>query len=335
LKRINWETQIGRRIRLRDLHAFFTVVQLGSMGKAAEQLGVSQPAVSKVIADLEHALGVRLVDRNRKGIEPTIYGEALLKRGLVAFDELKQGVRDIEFLADSTTGQVRIECPDTLAATLLPKVIERFSKKYPRVVLHVDTVLSVSLGLPALRDRKYDLLLARLAMPLTNELLSDDWSIETLFDDQLVVAAGQHSRWARQRRIDLAELVGEPWILQPPYTWNFARLSEVFQGRGLALPKASLVTLSMPLIVHFLGNGPFLTAYARSVVRHNLLRELPVELTGQPWPVVVVTLKNRTLTPVVERFIECAREMAKSMAAKPQAASHSLTAGRLGRPKSG
>jgi DNA-binding transcriptional LysR family regulator len=155
-------------------------------------------------------------------------------------------------------------------------------------------------------------------MPLTDELLSDVWKIETLFDDRLVVAAGRHSRWARQRRIDLAELVDEPWILQPPYTWNFARLSEAFQARGLALPKASLVTLSMPLIVHFVGNGPFLTAYASSVVRHNLLRELPVELAGRPWPVVLVTVKNRTLTPVVERFIECARQVAKSMVTKPQ-----------------
>src|SRR5882757_5462976 len=105
-KGIDWEAAIGRRLRLRDLHAFFTVVQCGSMAKAAVQLGVSQPAVSKVVADLEHALGVRLLDRNRRGVEPTIYGQALLKRGLVAFDELKQSVRDIEFLADSTQGEV-------------------------------------------------------------------------------------------------------------------------------------------------------------------------------------------------------------------------------------
>src|SRR3954469_1986753 len=118
IKRINWEKQIGRRLRLRDLHAFFVVAQMGSMGRAAEELGVSQPAVSKVIADLEHVLGVRLLDRNRRGVEPTIYGAALLKRGLVAFDELKQGVRDIEFLADTTSGQVRIQCPDTIAATV-------------------------------------------------------------------------------------------------------------------------------------------------------------------------------------------------------------------------
>jgi molybdenum-dependent DNA-binding transcriptional regulator ModE len=91
---IDWEARIGRRLRLRDLHVFFTVVRWGSMAKAAEQLGVSQPAISKVIGDLEHALGVRLLDRSRRGVEPTIYGNALLKRGLIAFDELKQSIKD-------------------------------------------------------------------------------------------------------------------------------------------------------------------------------------------------------------------------------------------------
>ena len=128
-KGIDWETQIGRRLRLRDLHAFFTVVHCGSMAKAAAQLGVSQPAISKVVADLEHALGVRLLDRSRSGVEPTIYGQALLKRGLVAFDELKQSVRDIEFLADSAQGEVEDSMSEFVAATILPQLIERFSEK--------------------------------------------------------------------------------------------------------------------------------------------------------------------------------------------------------------
>src|SRR6185295_17276856 len=103
-RKIDWESQIGRRLRLRDLHVFSAVVQCGSMAKAARQLGVSHPAVSEVIVDLEHVLGVRLLDRSAQGVEPTIYGDALLKRSVAVFDELKQSVRDIEFLSDPTTG---------------------------------------------------------------------------------------------------------------------------------------------------------------------------------------------------------------------------------------
>ena len=101
-KEIEWEARIGRRLRLRDLHVFFTAVQCGSMAKAGQKLGVTQPAVSRVVADLEQALGVRLLDRGARGVEPTMYGRALLTRGNAAFDELRQSVRDIEFLADPT-----------------------------------------------------------------------------------------------------------------------------------------------------------------------------------------------------------------------------------------
>src|SRR5258706_45541 len=113
------ENRIGRRLRFRDLQVFFAVVPAGSMAKAATELGVTQPAVSEVVAGLEHAFGVRLFDRSPQGVEPTIYGRALLKRGIAAFDELKQGIRDIEFLADPTRGEVRIGCPDSLAGGLL------------------------------------------------------------------------------------------------------------------------------------------------------------------------------------------------------------------------
>ena len=79
---MEWADRIGRRVKLRDLHLLITVVQRGSMAKAAAELGVSQPAVSKGIADMEQTLGLRLLDRGRNGIEPTAYGRALVKRGL-------------------------------------------------------------------------------------------------------------------------------------------------------------------------------------------------------------------------------------------------------------
>ena len=86
---MQWTDRIGQRLKLRDLHILLSVVQRGSMAKAAAELAISQPAVSKAIADMEHAVGLRLLDRSRNGIEPTAYGQALIKRGLVIFDELK------------------------------------------------------------------------------------------------------------------------------------------------------------------------------------------------------------------------------------------------------
>ena len=93
---MKWTDRIGRRLKLRDLHLFITVAETGSMGKAAERLGISQPSVSKAIADVEHTIGVRLLDRTVTGVVPTACGRALLKRSMGAFDELRQGFKDIE-----------------------------------------------------------------------------------------------------------------------------------------------------------------------------------------------------------------------------------------------
>src|ERR1700704_13503 len=128
--------RIGRRMKLQDLHVLMTVVQAGTMGKAAQRLNTTQPNISRSIADLEHALGVRLLDRHRQGIEPTEYGRALLDCGVAVFDDLRQGVKNIEFLANPTAGDVRIGCNPFLAASFGSAVVDRLSRRNPRIVFH-------------------------------------------------------------------------------------------------------------------------------------------------------------------------------------------------------
>lgn len=312
--KIDWESQIGRRIKLRDLHVFVAIVQRGSMAKAAVHLGVSQSAVSDVIADLEHAVGVRLLDRGPQGVEPTSYGRALLTRSLAAFDELKQGIRDIEFLADPAAGELRIGCVESLASAILLPTIERFSRQFPRAVLHVDRLTTPSLDLPTLRDRSLDLVLARIMQPVAND---DDLNVEILFDDHLVVVAGTANRWTRRHKIDLVELINEPWTLTPPGSRPYVILKEAFQARGLAMPKIHLTTFSIPLRVDLVANGPYITTLPNSVLRFNAkqfsLKALPIDLPVRPWPLAVVTMKRRTVSPVAQRFIEHARDFIRTL----------------------
>jgi len=121
---MDWADRIGQRLKLRDLHILLSVVQCRSMAKAARQLAVSNPVVSKSIADLEHTLGVRLLDRSPQGVEPTIYGRALLERSIVAFDELRQAVRHVEFLADPTAGEVRVATTTAIATSFCCAVLD-------------------------------------------------------------------------------------------------------------------------------------------------------------------------------------------------------------------
>ena len=206
-----WESRIGRRLKLRDLHILSTVVQWGSMAKGATHLGMSQPAVSEAIASLEDAVRVRLLDRSPRGIEPTIYARALLKRGHVVFDELKQGIRDIEFLADPTTGEVRIGCPESMTAAFVPAIIDQLSRQYPQVVVHVVNAQTAEQGFRELRERSVDLMLGRVLRPVSD----DDVNMEVLCEDAFFVVAGTRSRWVRRHKLTLAELMDEPWVLFP------------------------------------------------------------------------------------------------------------------------
>jgi len=315
-KIVDWDDHIGRRLRLRDLRVFFMVVQHGSLAKAAAQLRVSQPAVSQVIADLEYSLGARLFDRGSRGVEPTIYARALLSRGRAAFDELRQGIRDIEFLADPEVGELRIGATAPTIETLLPDIVQQFSRRYPRVVVHVEDAPRFGVDLSGLLDRKIDVFLGRVAMPLADDRRLVDLNVEILFHDQLAIATGTQNRWARRRRIDLGELVNEPWILAAPDSWNYRRLAEAFLALRLDPPKASLVTFSIALTAHLLANGPYLVSLPGSVLQTSpykrSLKRLAVALPNRPWPFVIGTLRNRTLSPVVERFIECCRQVSKS-----------------------
>src|SRR5215470_6531401 len=116
--------RIGRRLKLRDLNIFLAVVRERSMSKAGAALAISQPAISKAIAEMEYMLGAPLLDRTPHGTEPTLYGRALMKRGLAIFDELRQSVTDIESLLDPAIGEARIGCTEPLAAGVVPYVVE-------------------------------------------------------------------------------------------------------------------------------------------------------------------------------------------------------------------
>jgi len=311
----DWESRIGRRLRLRDLHILSNVVQWGSMAKAASHLAMSQPAVSEAIASLEAALGVRLLDRTPRGVEPTLYASALLKRGLVVFDELRQGVKEIEFLADPTAGEVRIGSIESLTAGFVPEVIDQFSRKYPRVLVHVVNTQLATQEFRELRERNVDLMVGRILKPDAD----DEIDTEILFQDEYFVVAGSRSPWARRRKIALADLVDEPWILVPPNNVFAPFMAQAFHAQGLELPRAGVTSFSSAIRTQLVATGRFLTIMAGSMLRPNAerwdLKALPIALDALSFPVAIFKLKHRTVSPVVQRFVEHLRAAAKSMAA--------------------
>ena len=307
-----WTTRVGRRLKLRDLHIFFAVIEHKSMARAAVQLGIAQPSVSEAIADLENAVGVQLLDRSRQGVLPTAYGRALQHRGQAAFDELRQGIREIEFLADPTAGELRISCPETLTAGYLPAVIDKLTIKYPRMVFRVVQSSNDS-GFRELRERSVDLALARLSKPLND----GDFDVRPLFDDQVFIVASVWHPLARRRKVKFSELAASPWIGLPPNNDASSFIAEAFETSGVRLPEPTVVTFSQHLRFHLLAQGRHLTVLPASVLRFNSdyfsLKSLRVDLPFSQRSVAIVTLKNRLLSPVATMFADYAVGVARAL----------------------
>jgi DNA-binding transcriptional LysR family regulator len=167
-----------------------------------------------------------------------------------------------------------------------------------------------------LRDRQYDLALVR-RHEGSRDLADEDLNVLTLFDDELVVAAGINTQWATHPDVRIADLLGEPWILSPPGYWHHTRVEEAFRSLGLSLPKPRVVSFNVSLRMQLMSAGPYVSVFTSSVMRQNAHRfgiaALPIALPSKPFPVVIVTLRNRTQSAVVERFIESAREVAQTL----------------------
>jgi DNA-binding transcriptional LysR family regulator len=312
---MQWTDRIGRRLKLRDLHILLAVAQAGSMSRAADRLAISHPVISKTIAELEYALGVRLLDRTAQGTEPTSYGRALLSCGTVVFDELRRGVQEIAFLSDPTVGELRIGSAAPYIEGLVPAVIERLAERYPKIKFQIKDTDAVTLcGM--LRERKLDLVVGRVPSPVFGE----DLISEFLFDDRIRVVAGLKSPWSRRRHIKLAELSEEPWLLPEADNIATALISEGFRAAGLTPPTPRVVSNSVTLRIRLVETGGFIAALPESTLRFGAgrmrIKILPVRLRAEGPPAVAISLKNRTPNPIARLFVEELRAFANPLMKK-------------------
>ncbi|HLH91078.1 MAG TPA: LysR family transcriptional regulator [Xanthobacteraceae bacterium] len=306
------QRRLGYRLRLRDLQILLAIEQHGSMGKAAAALSVSQPAVSRAISDLEYALGVRLLDRTPRGVEPTVYARALLDRGVVVFDELKQAVEQIRSLADAGSGELRIASTIAIASGFIPVVIDQLSRQYPRLIFHISAG-EASTTYSALEGRKVDVVVA----PIFTPALDAHLVAELLYDEPLVVVADVRAVWSRRRRLKLADLMEARWTLPPPQSLYGGVVTEAFRSEGLNVPAATVFTSVTAVRNALLATGRFLSIVQGSVVRFNFLgpefKVLPVALPTTRRPIAAITLRGRTLSPPARLFMDCAARIARQL----------------------
>ena len=299
---MRWTDRVERRIKLRDLHILSALVESGSMGRAAKQLAISQPVVSKTIADLEHALGVRLLDRTSQGVEATVYGRALLNCGTAVFDDLRQGMQEIAFLSDPTVGELRVGGAGPFIDGLIPAVIARLADRYPRIEFHVTESDPPTLC-RMVRERRIDLAILR----TSGSIYSEDLESDALFEEPLFMIAGLDNPWSRRRKIDLQDLLDEPWALPELDNVASALIADGFRSAGIVPPTPQVVSDSMAVRTRLVEMGRFLTFLPGSTLYFGAgrlrVKVLPVSLSMKAPPTEIITLKNRTPNAIARLFI--------------------------------
>jgi DNA-binding transcriptional LysR family regulator len=309
---MDWESRIGKRIKLRDLHILQAAIEAGSMAKAASDLAITQPAVSYAISEIEHVLGVPLLDRTSQGVVPTVFGEALLERSIIVFNELRQGVSEIATLADPATGELRLGTTAPMSA-IASAVFNRLVSLYPRMVFHLE-VEATQLLLRDLRQRKIELAISR----MTNiGVEADDLDVRTLFHDELAVICSKSNPLRGRRRVKLGDILDQPWIFPPSDAFLWPLIRAAFEEHGAEMPRPTVTTTSTYALSMLVAGGPFLAIHPRAMLsipgEHPQLAAVDADLAVTRAPIGLITLKKRSLSPAAKVFLESAEAVVKAM----------------------
>ena len=301
-----WDSRIGDSIRLRDLRILAVVARCGGMAKAAAELGISQPAVSQSIALLEEILGVRLLERTTRGTQLTPEGEAMVRRGIEAFDALDQGLADLRSLADPDSGTVVLAVSEAQAAAgFLADVLAAVSARSAGLSVRLIDQVIGGAERDLLRQRLADLVLARID-PLN---LDDDLVATPLFEEDLVIVA---SGSLGSGDPGWGDLVDRRWILSPPGSAGHRLIERAFRRQGLPVPRAAIATQSMALRLNLLARGDYVTTLPASLAGPGLamgrLQQIPLALV-RPLPIALVGLRQRPPSVAVSAFIALAQEV--------------------------
>jgi DNA-binding transcriptional LysR family regulator len=303
--------QVRRRVRLRDLETLAAVVQAGGMRKAAAGLNLSQPAVSKAIAELEDALGVKLLERGRRGIEPTTFGTALVRRTEVIVDQMRGALRELADLADPEGGEVRLGSMETLHAGLVGATVSAMLQRHPRMRFVLESGQARDLIQHFLLGRAVDFVVARpLSLPLPAGVEG-----EPLFFDRLLVVAGKAHPLARRKKLTLRELADEGWILSRNEVMPESPVALAFTAAGLEIPNRVVISGSLNSRYNLLDTGRFVTCIPHSLLPFSReksgLSILPLELPMWHTANMILTLQGRVLSPAAELFLGRLRELSR------------------------
>jgi DNA-binding transcriptional LysR family regulator len=303
----------------RHLRLLVALDEIRHLGKAAASINVTQPAVSKALAELERGLNLKLFERTARGVYPTAYGECLIRHARAMLSELAQTRDELRGLVSGSSGSVRIGALATAAVDLLPRALAAFKARQPGVFVLVREG-TVETLLPELWLGNLDFIVGRLPEGGSAQGLAE----KALMEEGVSIVAGRGHPLAKRRRLRWADLTPYPWVLPPLNTLLREPLERAFEDHGLAMPANRIETLSVHVIRAYLHYTNAIAALATDVSKFytalDLLAILPLELPKLMRPVGMIWNRQRPLTPGMQALMQHLEEAAR-LARSPMAPS--------------
>ncbi len=300
------------RLKTRHLLLLLHLYEQRSVLRAAEAANMSQPAASKLLAEMEDLLGVPLFERHARGVEPTWYGQVLIRRARSALSEIGRAQDEIAALRSGRTGQAAIGTVVTPGTTLVPQAVAALKRDFPDILVRIEMDYSRPL-VARLLDGQLDIVVGR----IMDAEGGNELEFEPLADEphSVIVRAGHPL--AGRERVGHGDLVEHGWIMPPDGSVLRSRLDAVFLEQGLVPPHDITETTSLPVTIHLLRHSDLLTALPAESVASYLqtgqMVVLPIALDVRMDFFGIIRRRDQLLSPGAERVLEALRLTARRL----------------------
>ncbi|MEQ4574752.1 MAG: LysR family transcriptional regulator [Gammaproteobacteria bacterium] len=306
------------RLKTRQLLLLLHLYEQRSVLRAAEAASMTQPAASKLLAEMEDMLGVKLFERHARGVEPTWYGQVLIRRARAAMSEIGRAQEEIAALKSGRMGQASIGTVVNPGSNLVPQAIAEVKREYPDILVRVEMDYSRPL-VAKLLDGQLDIVIGRILGPEG----AGELEFEPLADEPHSVVARAGHPLANRSGLQHADLLRYGWILPPADSILRTRLDSMFLEHGLHAPGNTIETSSLPVTTNLLRGSDLLTALPADavapLVQAKMLTILPIELGVRMESFGIIRRRDYILPPGADRILQALRTTARRLYPEPRA----------------
>jgi DNA-binding transcriptional LysR family regulator len=299
-------------IKLRHLQLVVALDQFRHLGRTAEFLSVSQPAVSKMLAEVESMLDLTLFDRSTRGTEPTSSGQAIVRFARSVLANYERTRDEIAAVASGAAGRTRVGAMVVALPVLLAGAVRLLKQRSALATVLVEEGDLTHL-LPKLRLGELDLFVGRLEPGYS----APDLVTEPLYNEPMVVVVKHGHRVTRQKLVDWGDLASMPCVLPPPWASLRVKIEQTFFRHGLSPPVDVIETSSFLALSTFVQERDAAGFLARSVGLHfqkqGLFDVLPIKVPMELPPIGLISARGRRLTPSSEQLMACLRLSAQTI----------------------